>query len=44
MSDAHYLPPGLPVPVAESDDLSRPFWAGLADERLRVQRCSACQA
>lgn len=37
-----YLPPGLPPPVLDPDGLSRPFWDGLRDERLRVQRCSHC--
>lgn len=39
---AGYLPAGLPVPVAESDGLSAPFWQGLRDGRLLVQRCGAC--
>lgn len=38
-----YLPEGLPVPVPEADDLSRPFWDGLKQERVMVQRCPACQ-
>jgi uncharacterized protein len=38
-----YLPAGLPIPVAESDDLSAPYWAGLRQNRLMVQRCSHCQ-
>ena len=33
-----YLPPGLPVPVAERSGLSAPFWDGLRDGVLRVQR------
>ena len=37
-----YLPPGLPVPVSEPDGLTAPFWAGLRENRLRVQRCSRC--
>lgn len=37
-----YLPPGLPIPVAEADGLSAPFWAGLREGRLRVQRCAQC--
>ena len=37
-----YLPSGLPAPVAEPDGLSAPFWNGLRDERLRVQRCAGC--
>ena len=37
MGDA-YLPPGLPIPVPERNGLSTPFWHGLRDGRLRVQR------
>jgi uncharacterized protein len=39
-----YLPAGLPIPVAEPDGLSAPYWAGLRQNRLLVQRCSHCQA
>jgi uncharacterized OB-fold protein len=38
-----YLPAGLPIPVAEPDDLSAPYWAGLRQNRLMVQQCSHCQ-
>ena len=37
-----YLPEGLPVPVPESDGVAAPFWDGLRQARLRVQRCTAC--
>jgi uncharacterized protein len=37
-----YLPVGLPIPVAEPDGLSAPYWNGLRDNRLMVQRCKAC--
>ena len=37
-----YLPGGLPAPVAEPDGLSAPYWSGLRENRLRVQRCEAC--
>jgi uncharacterized OB-fold protein len=37
MSEA-YLPPGLPIPVPERNGLSAPFWSGLRDGRLKVQR------
>lgn len=30
----------LPVPT----ETSRPFWDGLRDEQVRIQRCSACSA
>jgi uncharacterized OB-fold protein len=38
-----YLPLGLPIPVAEPDGLSAPYWTGLRHDRLLVQRCSHCQ-
>ena len=37
-----YLPDGLPIPVADPDGLSAPYWEGLKEGRIRVQRCSAC--
>ena len=37
-----YLPAGLPSPVSEPDGLSAPYWKGLREERLMVQRCGAC--
>ncbi|MDQ2736254.1 MAG: OB-fold domain-containing protein, partial [Pseudomonadota bacterium] len=39
-----YLPRGLPIPVAEPDGLSAPYWAALRENRLRVQRCASCGA
>ena len=36
----HYLPAGLPAPVAESDGIAKAFWSGLREEKLRVQRCA----
>jgi uncharacterized OB-fold protein len=41
-SRAAYLPTGLPIPVPESDGLSAPYWEGLQQNRLLVQRCSPC--
>jgi uncharacterized OB-fold protein len=38
-----YLRPGLAKPVATSDGLDAPFWAGLREERLMLQRCAACR-
>ncbi len=38
----YYLPEGLPIPVPESDNLSRPYWEGLEREELWIQRCKAC--
>jgi uncharacterized protein len=37
-----YLPSGLPIPVPEADGLSAPYWAGLRQSRLLVQRCTHC--
>jgi uncharacterized OB-fold protein len=37
-----YLPSGLPIPVAEADGLSAPYWMGLRESRLMVQQCSHC--
>ena len=42
-TSAPYLPPGLQMPVAETDGLSAPYWAGLQQEKLLVQRCSRCK-
>ena len=33
-----YLPPGLPIPVPERNGLSAPFWHGLREGLLKVQR------
>jgi uncharacterized OB-fold protein len=40
---SNYLNPGLPQPVAAPDGLDAPFWQGLRDEQLLLQRCDACQ-
>jgi uncharacterized OB-fold protein len=37
-----YLPDGLPIPTWEADDLQKPYWTGLQDEVIRVQRCADC--
>jgi uncharacterized OB-fold protein len=37
-----YLPAGLPIPLPEPDGLSAPFWQGLKDQRILVQRCTRC--
>ncbi|MEJ7930593.1 OB-fold domain-containing protein [Ramlibacter sp. AN1015] len=39
---ARALPPGLPIPVSEPDGLSAPYWQGLREGRLLVQRCTQC--
>jgi uncharacterized protein len=42
-TSSSYLPSGLPIPVAEPDGLSVPYWTGLRHSRLLVQHCSHCQ-
>lgn len=37
-----YLPAGLPIPVPEADGVSAPYWSGLREGRLMVQRCRSC--
>jgi uncharacterized protein len=37
-----YLPAGLPIPVAEPDGLSSPYWQALRENRLLVQHCKHC--
>ncbi len=38
-----YLLPGLPAPVPSGDGLDTPFWEGLANNQLLLQRCRACR-
>ncbi|MCZ6708765.1 MAG: OB-fold domain-containing protein [Gammaproteobacteria bacterium] len=38
-----YLNPGLPQPAAAPDGLDAPYWQGLRDEQLLIQRCDACR-
>jgi uncharacterized protein len=40
---APYLKPGLPGPVAAPDGLDAPFWQGLREDRLMLQRCQQCR-
>lgn len=40
--NARHLPPGLPIPVPEPDLVSAPYWSGLREGVLRVQRCTHC--
>lgn len=37
-----YLLDGLPKPVASRDGLDTPFWEGLTNDRLLLQRCDGC--
>lgn len=41
-TSASYLPEGLPRPTWGPDELEKPFWTGLEEERIRVQRCREC--
>lgn len=41
MSDS-YLLPGLPQPVASQDGLDTPYWNGLRDEKIMLQKCNTC--
>ena len=41
---SRYLPEGLAIPVPEGDGLSAPYWTGIQQERLMVQRCKGCGA
>jgi uncharacterized OB-fold protein len=43
-NEAGYLKPGLPIPVPEGDGLSAPYWEGLRQNKLRVQKCRGCGA
>lgn len=37
-----YLQAGLPRPVPAADGLDSPYWQGLRENRLMIQRCSSC--
>ncbi len=37
-----YLPAGLPAPAPMADGLDAPYWQGLREDRLFLQKCSAC--
>lgn len=39
----NYLNPGLPKPVPAPDGLDAPFWQGLSENKLLIQRCNNCQ-
>lgn len=40
---AAYLPSGLPRPIPAADGLDAPYWQGLRDNCLMIQRCSSCR-
>ena len=37
-----YLKPGLAIPVPQPDGLDKPYWDGLAEDRLLLQKCKGC--
>ena len=37
-----YLRAGLPKPAASPDGLDTPFWDGLRQDKLLLQRCAGC--
>ncbi len=37
-----YLKEGLPAPMPARDGLDTPYWEGLRDNKLVVQRCNEC--
>jgi uncharacterized OB-fold protein len=41
---AHYLRSGLATPVPSRDGLDKPYWDGLRENVLRLQRCRGCGA
>ena len=38
-----YLNPGRPQPAPAADGLDAPFWKGLAEDQLVLQRCKTCR-
>ena len=42
-NNTFYLPEGLPSPMATRDGIDEPYWQGLRDNQLMVQRCNDCQ-
>jgi uncharacterized protein len=38
-----YLPSGLPAPTPSLDGLDIPYWEGLKEDKIMIQRCNACQ-
>ena len=39
----YYLRTGLPKPAPSSNGLDAPFWAGLRESKLLLQRCVSCR-
>ena len=40
----HYDRPDIPKPRPVPTPVTRPFWDGLREEKVRLQRCSACDS
>jgi len=38
-----YLAEGLPQPVASPDGIDAPYWQGLQEEKILLQRCADCR-
>jgi len=43
VTDTPYLNVGLAKPRPSPDGLDAPFWHGLREERLLLQRCNSCE-
>lgn len=41
--EVHYLPDGMPLPVASADGLDGAFWEATKGHRLVIQRCVDCR-
>lgn len=39
----YYLAEGLPQPVPSPDGLDAPYWQGLREEKILLQRCADCR-
>jgi uncharacterized protein len=39
-----YLASGMPVPTWDADELQKPYWTGLQEGVIRVQKCGDCGA
>jgi len=37
-----YLAAGMPVPTWDADELQKPYWTGLREGVIRVQKCGDC--
>lgn len=44
MSEPYYLKPGLPLEGRTVDGLDAPYWDGLEEDRILIQRCNSCHS